>query len=113
MHHVGLAPRARRCHVTRYPPAISAPFAPTGWTTVALDHFAIQATDYQREAAYYSALMNWTLRSENGTQAVLDIGTVGSVVIHGGFQAPPPPPTAAERAAGRARGPVRIPHKAA
>ncbi len=59
--------------------------------------------------------MNWTLRSDNGTQAVLDIGTVGNVVIHGGVQAPPPPrpPTAADSAAGRARGPARTPRKAA
>jgi len=95
--------------------AIKAPFAPTGWKTVALDHFAIQATDYKREAAYYSALMNWTLRSDDGTQAVLDVGNVGSVVIRGGFQAPPPPPppTAADSAAGRARGPARSPRKVA
>ncbi|QJR37150.1 hypothetical protein [Gemmatimonas groenlandica] len=71
--------------------AIKAPFAPTGWKTVALDHFAIQATDYKREAAYYSALMNWTLRSDDGTQATLDVGNVGSVVIRGGFQAAPAP----------------------
>jgi len=78
--------------------AIKAPFAPTGGKTLALDHFDIQATDYKREAAYYSALMNWALRSDDGTQAVLDIGDEGSVVIRGGFQAPPPPPppTAAE-----------------
>jgi len=52
--------------------------------------------------------MNWTLRSDDGTQAMLDIGTVGSVVIHGGFQAPPPAPlpiaadSAVERQEGQA-----------
>jgi len=59
--------------------------------------------------------MNWTLRSDDGTQSMLDIGTVGSVVIHGGFQAPPPPPLpiAADSAVERARGPSRTPRKAA
>lgn len=80
-----------------------APFAPTGWKTVALDHFSIQATDYKKEAAYFTALMNWKLRSDDGKQAVLDVGDIGSVIIRGGFQAPPPPPppTAADSAAGR------------
>lgn len=83
------------------------PFAPTGWKTVALDGFAVQATDYKKEAAYYATLMNWKVRSDDGTQAVLDIGDIGSVIIRGGFQAPPPPPppTAADSAAGRARAP--------
>ena len=29
---------------------VKAPFAPTGWQTVALDHFSVQATDYKKEA---------------------------------------------------------------
>lgn len=83
------------------------PFAATGWKTVALDHFAIQASDYKKEAAYYATLMNWKVRSDDGSQAVLDIGDIGSVIIRGGFQAPPPPLpapalTAADSAAGRA-----------
>ncbi len=82
------------------------PFAPTGWKTVALDHFSIQATDYKREAAYYATLMNWKVRSDDGTKAVLDIGDVGSVEIRGGFVSPPPPPAraATDTAAGRGRG---------
>src|SRR5213075_795396 len=71
------------------------PFAPTGWKTVALDHFSIQATDYRKEAAYYATLMNWKMRSDDGTKAVMDIGDIGSVVIRGGYQAPPPPPPTA------------------
>src|SRR3954471_7102562 len=66
------------------------PFEPTGWKTVALDRFTMQATDYEKEAAYYAALMNWKVRSDDGTKAVLDIGEVGSVVIRGGYQPPPP-----------------------
>ena len=83
-----------------------APFAPTGWKTIALDHFSVQATDYKKEAAYYTALMNWKLRSDNGSQAVLDVGDIGSVIIRGGFQAPPPPPPPppADSAAAAGRG---------
>ena len=80
---------------------IKAPFAPTGWKTVALDHFTMHAVDYRKEAAYYATLMNWKVRSDDGKQAVLDIGDIGSVVIVGGYEPPPPlprptpPPTAA------------------
>jgi catechol 2,3-dioxygenase-like lactoylglutathione lyase family enzyme len=83
-----------------------APFAPTGWKTVALDHFSMQTVDYKKEAAYYATLMNWKVRSDDGQQAVLDIGDIGTVIIRGGYVAPPPPPprvpTAADSAAGRA-----------
>jgi catechol 2,3-dioxygenase-like lactoylglutathione lyase family enzyme len=99
-----------------------APFAPTGWKTVALDHFTMHTVDYKKEAGYYAALMNWTVRSDDGQQAVLDIGDdVGTVVIRGGYVAPPPPPprvpTAADSAAGRAgrgggRGGARAPANA-
>ncbi|MEO7997100.1 MAG: hypothetical protein ABI852_06620, partial [Gemmatimonadaceae bacterium] len=69
-----------------------APFAPTGWKTTALDHFTMHAVDYKKEAAYYMALMNWKLRSDDGKQAVLDVGDIGTVVIVGGYTPPPPPP---------------------
>jgi catechol 2,3-dioxygenase-like lactoylglutathione lyase family enzyme len=68
------------------------PFAATGWTTVLLDHFSSQAVDYQKEAAFYAALMNWKIRSDDGKQAVLDIGDWGGLIIRGGYQPPPPPP---------------------
>ncbi len=89
---------------------LAAPFAPTGWKTTGLDHFTMRAVDYKKEAAYYMALMNWKLRSDDGKQAVLDVGDVGTVVIVGGYTPPPPPPprvlTPAESAAiaGRAGG---------
>jgi len=71
------------------------PFERTGWNTVLLDHFTMQVADYQKEAAYYAALMNWKVRSDDGKQAVLDIGDWGSVIIRGGYEPPPAPtPTA-------------------
>jgi catechol 2,3-dioxygenase-like lactoylglutathione lyase family enzyme len=69
-----------------------APFAPTGWKTVAVDHFDMQAADYKKETAYYATLMNWKVRSDNGKESVLDIGPVATVIIHGGYTPPPPPP---------------------
>jgi catechol 2,3-dioxygenase-like lactoylglutathione lyase family enzyme len=68
------------------------PFEPTGWKTVLLDHFSCQVVDYPREAAYYSALMNWKIRSDDGEQAVLDIGDWGGLVLRGGYVPPPAPP---------------------
>jgi catechol 2,3-dioxygenase-like lactoylglutathione lyase family enzyme len=68
------------------------PFESTGWKTVLLDHFSCAVADYQKEAAYYAALMNWKIRSDDGKQAVLDIGDWGGLIIRGGYVAPPPPP---------------------
>jgi catechol 2,3-dioxygenase-like lactoylglutathione lyase family enzyme len=56
-------------------------FAPTGWKTVALDHITFQMPDYRKEAAFYLALMGWELRSDDGKQAVLDIGRWGSAIF--------------------------------
>src|SRR5689334_18393993 len=70
------------------------PFAATGWRTVLLDHFIVQVADYQKEAAYYQALMNWKIRSDDGKQALLDIGDWGGILIKGGYQPPTPPPAA-------------------
>ena len=71
------------------------PFEPTGWKTVLLDHFTCQCVDYAKEAAYYQSLMNWKIRSDDGKQAVLDIGDWGGLVLRGGYVAPPPPPAPA------------------
>ena len=65
------------CNTSDIPPV----FAPTGWKTVALDHIAFRAADYQKEAAFYIALMGWKLRSDDGRQAVLDIGDWGSAIF--------------------------------
>jgi catechol 2,3-dioxygenase-like lactoylglutathione lyase family enzyme len=64
-------------------------FAPTGWKTVALEHISFQVPDYRKEAAFYVALLGWKLRSDDGKQAVLDIGDWGSAI----FKAAPPEQT--------------------
>src|ERR1700742_3802289 len=75
-----------------------APFAATGWKTAAFDHFVMEAVDYKKEAAYYAALMNWKLRSDDGKQAVMDIGPIATVIIKGGYTPPPPTPAPAPAA---------------
>ena len=67
------------------------PFEATGWQTVWLDHLSYQCTDYRKAAAFYATLMGWKVRSDDGQQAVLDIGeNSGGIVIRGGLTAPPP-----------------------
>jgi catechol 2,3-dioxygenase-like lactoylglutathione lyase family enzyme len=63
---------------------VAPPFGPTGWKTVALDHVTFNMADYRKEAAFYIALMGWSLRSDDGAQAVLDIGDWGSALFKKG-----------------------------
>jgi catechol 2,3-dioxygenase-like lactoylglutathione lyase family enzyme len=87
--------------------AITPLFAPTGWKTVLLDQLTIQVADYRKEAAFYTALMGWKLRSDDGTRAVMDISDGGAVILK---QAPPGSPlldttgTGRAGSAGRGRG---------
>ncbi len=87
------------------------PFDRTGWRTVLLDHFSCQAVDYQKEAAFYQALMNWKIVADDGKQATLDIGGWGGLVLRGGYQPPPAPET--PPAAPQGRGGPRPPRNAA
>ena len=84
------------------------PFEATGWHTMLLDHLSCQVADYPKEAAYYAALMNWKIRSDDGKQATLDVGDWGGLVLRGGYQArsaaPTPAPAPAAAAAGGGRG---------
>jgi catechol 2,3-dioxygenase-like lactoylglutathione lyase family enzyme len=80
-------------------------FEPTGWKTTALDHMAFRVADYQKEAAFYVALMGWTLRSDDGSQAILDIGDWGSAIFKSAPASSFPPPAAGGR--GRAE-PVTV-----
>ena len=60
---------------------IKPPFAPTGWKTVALDHITFHVPDIHKEAAFYVALMGWKLRSDDGKEAVLDIGEWSTAIF--------------------------------
>ncbi len=61
-------------------------FPSTGWKTAALESFTIDVVDYRKEAAFYIALMGWKLRSDDGKQAILDVGHWGNAI----FRAAPP-----------------------
>ena len=65
-----------------------APFEPTGWKTVLLDHFNMQVTDAEREAAFYAAFLGWKVRSNDGNEIYMDIGDWGGVKIRGGYVPP-------------------------
>ena len=66
------------------PPAL--PFEPTGWKTVLLDRLSCRVENYEKEAAFYNGLMNWGVRQDSGSEAVLDIGDWGSILIRGGYR---------------------------
>src|SRR5437660_8079364 len=62
------------------------PFEPTGWKTVWLDHLSYRCVDYRKAAAFYATLMGWKVRSDDGKQALLDIGeNSGGILIRGGM----------------------------
>ncbi|MCM3879319.1 MAG: VOC family protein [Vicinamibacterales bacterium] len=79
----GYAQPQGRCTLTKE--VATAPikpvFEPTGWRTVGLDHLTFEVADYRKEAAFYMALMGWTLRSDDGKQAILDMGQWGSTIF--------------------------------
>ena len=58
-------------------------FAPTGWKTVALESVTMDVADYRKEAAFYAALLGWTLREDDGKRAVMDIGGLGCCILRG------------------------------
>ena len=60
---------------------IPRPFDPTEWRTTALEHITFRVADPQREAAFYAALMGWTIRSSDRTLVVMDIGSWGTVIF--------------------------------
>jgi catechol 2,3-dioxygenase-like lactoylglutathione lyase family enzyme len=65
---------------TTQPAAALAEKAP--WKTVWLDHISYAVADYKKSAAFYSNLMGWEIRNDNGTnQATLNIGNIGQIII--------------------------------
>ncbi|MBI3263010.1 MAG: VOC family protein [Acidobacteria bacterium] len=55
---------------------------PAKWKTVWLDHISYAVADYKRSTDFYASLMGWEVRNDNGkTQATLNIGTVGGIII--------------------------------
>ncbi len=82
---------------------MTAPFKPTGWKTVLMDHFSMRVTDAEREAAWYAAFLGWKVRSNTAEGIYMDIGDWGGVMIKGGYT-PPPPGARGGRGGGGAAG---------
>jgi catechol 2,3-dioxygenase-like lactoylglutathione lyase family enzyme len=61
-----------------------APFEPTGWKTVWLDHFSYNAANYKKTASFYTNLLGWKETYDEGSQHELMIGEVGDIIIRGG-----------------------------
>ena len=81
--------------------AIKPVFESTGWRTTGIDHITWGVADPQREAGFYTALMGWRLRGDDGRRVVMDMGDWGTAV----FRKVPadsfaPPPQAEGRGAG-------------
>jgi catechol 2,3-dioxygenase-like lactoylglutathione lyase family enzyme len=88
------ANRRRTAAAGKLPAA--APFAPTNWNTLYLDHISFEVPDYRRSAAFYQSLLGWDIRPGGGGQVNVQIGDVAGAIIRG---------NAAARAAGRGGGP--------
>jgi catechol 2,3-dioxygenase-like lactoylglutathione lyase family enzyme len=46
---------------------VAAPFKPTNWKTVFVDHLSFEVADYRRSTAFYQALLGWQVRGARGT----------------------------------------------
>jgi catechol 2,3-dioxygenase-like lactoylglutathione lyase family enzyme len=64
--------------------SVPAPFPPTRWKTVWLDHLSFQVTNYKESASFYSNLLGWRSTYDEGSQHELMIGDVGEIIIRGG-----------------------------
>ncbi len=64
--------------------SVAAPFAPTGWKTVWLDHFSFNCTNYKESASFYQNLLGWTPTYDEGAQNELMMADFGDIIIRGG-----------------------------
>ncbi len=60
-----------------------APFAPTNWNTLYLDHISFEVPDFRRSAAFYNALLGWEMRPGGNGQVTVQIGDVAGAIIRG------------------------------
>src|SRR5262249_49569265 len=61
-----------------------APFGPTGWRTIWLDHFSFNCSNYKQSASYYANLLGWKRVYDEGSQTDLLIGDAGGIIFRGG-----------------------------
>ncbi len=84
-----------------------APFAPTNWNTLYLDHISFEVPDYRRSAAFYQALLGWQGPAEGRGQVTVQIGTVAGAIIRDNAAA-----RAAAAAGGGGAAAVTVPSRA-
>ena len=74
------------------PAAVTAAGSP--WKTVWLDHISYAVADYKKSTEFYTDLMGWEVKHDNGkNQCTLKIGDVGGIIIRNGRQPANPQPT--------------------
>jgi catechol 2,3-dioxygenase-like lactoylglutathione lyase family enzyme len=61
-----------------------APFGPTEWKTVWLDHISYESPNYKETAAFYGALLGWKLGNDEGSQNTCQIADIGGIIIRRG-----------------------------
>jgi len=61
-----------------------APFEPTNWQTVWLDHISFEVSNYKETVAFYTALLGWKPGTDEGSQNQCEIGDVGGIIIRRG-----------------------------
>ena len=79
-----------------------APFKPTGWKTVFVDHLSFEVADYQRSVAFYEALLGWQVRRQivppawpdSPRSSTVRIGDIAGAIIRNGRGAASGPVTA-------------------
>jgi catechol 2,3-dioxygenase-like lactoylglutathione lyase family enzyme len=81
--------------------SVAAPFEPTGWQTVWLDHLSFGAANYKASVSFYTNLLGWGPTYDEGSQNELMIGDVGDIIIRGGNPLDPAFGQRPGRAAGR------------
>jgi catechol 2,3-dioxygenase-like lactoylglutathione lyase family enzyme len=92
---------ARRSAPASARPSLPAPFEPTGWQTVWLDHLSYSAANYKASVSFYANLLGWGPTYDEGSQNELMIGDVGDIIIRGGNPFDPNFGQAGGRAGGR------------
>lgn len=61
--------------------SIKAVFEKTGWRTTSLNQIGYRVAEPEKEAAFYQALMGWTVRSADAARVVMDVGDWGTVTF--------------------------------
>ena len=73
----------------------SAPFKPTGWRTVFVDHLSFEVADYRRSTAFYESLLGWQVRGavtgpawpDSPNSFTVRIGDIAGAIIRNGRNA--------------------------